>query len=150
MENLDNLEDLENISDIEIKEQPKTTKKTYNLKEIIPEEVKKGKKPLTEKQKENWEKCKLAREQKRKERKELLDAYNKKLEEEMELKILKKAQAIQNKKVKENTKKIIYEDLKEYREETEAIEPKKNVKACQSVKPQEKPAPPAYRRFVWC
>lgn len=140
--NLDNIEE-EELSGIEKEPEQKPVKQ---------------KKPMTEKQLANWEKCKAKRDEKRNERKTLLEALNKKLEEEAEAKIVKKAQTIQKRKTKQAVSKILKEEVYE---EEKPKKPKKQLKEESSEDEKPKKSYPSSRQaapqnsnysagFVWC
>lgn len=68
-----------------------------------------------------------ARDAQRNERKMLLEAYNKKMEDELNAKIMKKAQAIKRKVVKQHTQKILKDEIENSsNEEVEIILKPKN------------------------
>lgn len=140
---LETLEEYEEeISDIEIKHQPE-------------EKPIKTKKALTDKQKENWEKCKLIREQRRQERKELLEAYNKKMEDDLNKKVLKRATALKNKQIKELTNKVLKEELEpEFKiKEEKDLEPMKNSFKKPISNPRNQESNPKilnHPSFHWC
>jgi hypothetical protein len=79
-----------------------------------------------------------------------LDSYNKKLEDELNNKIVKKAETIKNQKFKEAVNKIIKSEINDVDEgckETEDIKPTRQpIKTNTETLLPKKPNP----RFTWC
>jgi hypothetical protein len=131
----------------------------------------KPKRQQTEKQKEAFKKCLAKREEKRNERKQMLEQYNKAKEEEIEKKVMKKADEIKKKVIKRKTKEILESEITQ-EEDDEPVEPVKKEKTnkklhlgeCQDeynflAKPsrpyQDKTytnhsVPDVKEKFVWC
>jgi hypothetical protein len=118
----------------------------------------KVKRELTEKQKQAWENCLKKREEKRDERRALMNDIKQKVELEVEAKIVKKAKDIKTKFVKAKTNELLKTSLQEYDDhvlEREASPPSPdpervscsfNPKALNSSA-LAKSCPPS---FVWC
>jgi hypothetical protein len=155
MQKVTSLDDDDEISDIELK--PTKTP------EAPPSEPVKEKRQMTKKQQDAWTKCMQARDAQRSERKMLLEAYNKKMEDELNAKIMKKAQAIKKKAVKQQTQKLLKDEIENSSDEEIEIIVKPKRKPTQKQvtvehqtdqKDQKDPIAPVNQKpvkhFVWC